>query len=189
MPQNPTDTEQHWLPAAAVMLGGSYAVARARGARNSQWCVANQTGGGADPLCHPGPVVNVPSGRLRRHRRDGECHCLTLGISGERKVVIGRPSSQAGNRPTLVSLVTSASLVNLHAYTGDLRPVHASTVFSVGQDPLDGDAAVGDEPLGAGPEGSGGLLLLVCVDLAVGEAGVVVDGGVQVTGSELVGGR
>jgi hypothetical protein len=33
---------------------------------------------------------------------------------------------------------------------------------------------------GAGPEGGGGLLLLVGEDLAAGEAGVVVDGGVDV---------
>ena len=50
----------------------------------------------------------------------------------------------------------------------------------VGQHPLDGDPGGLEEGLGAGPEGGGGLLALVGQDLAVGQAGVVVDGVVQV---------
>ncbi len=57
----------------------------------------------------------------------------------------------------------------------------------VGQDAFDDDPGTGVVGLGALPEGGGGFLLLVGQDLAVGEGGVVVDGGVDlpVTGSGL----
>ena len=51
----------------------------------------------------------------------------------------------------------------------------------VGHDPLDGDAVGGEERRGRGARNAGGgLALLVGVDLGVGQAGVVVDGGVHV---------
>jgi hypothetical protein len=55
----------------------------------------------------------------------------------------------------------------------------------VGQDPFDGDACVAEEGVGALPEAGGGLLALVGEDLAVGEAGMVVDGGVQIAVAEV----
>lgn len=51
---------------------------------------------------------------------------------------------------------------------------------AVGQDAFDGDPGLGEEGVGPLPEGDGGLFLLVGEDLAVGEAGVVVDGVVEV---------
>src|SRR5436190_9734666 len=50
----------------------------------------------------------------------------------------------------------------------------------VGQHALHGDAVGGEPVLGPGPERGGGLSGLVLVDLAVGQPGVVVDGGVDV---------
>src|SRR5690606_37172525 len=50
----------------------------------------------------------------------------------------------------------------------------------VGQYAPDGDSGVGEECLGALPERGGGVLAFVGQDLGVGQAGVVVDGGVQV---------
>ena len=50
----------------------------------------------------------------------------------------------------------------------------------VGQDPLDGDALAGEPGLGPGPEPGGGVLALIAEDLDVGQAGVVVDGVVDV---------
>lgn len=50
----------------------------------------------------------------------------------------------------------------------------------VGQDALDGDSGRGEVGVSPLPERGGGLLLLIGQDLAVGEAGVVVDGVVQV---------
>src|SRR5215475_10975152 len=45
---------------------------------------------------------------------------------------------------------------------------------------LHGDPGGGEPGAGARPEGGGGFLALISADLAVGQAGVVVDGGVQV---------
>src|SRR6202012_1859101 len=50
----------------------------------------------------------------------------------------------------------------------------------VGQDRLDGDPGGGEERLGAAPERGRGVLAFIGQDFAVGQAGVVVDGGVQV---------
>lgn len=50
----------------------------------------------------------------------------------------------------------------------------------VGQDSFDGDVVAFEEGVCAGPEGGGRLLALVGKDFAVGEAGVVVDCGVDV---------
>lgn len=50
----------------------------------------------------------------------------------------------------------------------------------VGQHALDGDPGLGEELLGAGPERGGGVLALIGEDLAVGQAGVVVDGVVEI---------
>src|SRR6201999_3658656 len=50
----------------------------------------------------------------------------------------------------------------------------------VGQDPLDGDPGGGEERVGAAPERGRGVLALVGQDFAVGQAGVIIDGGVQV---------
>jgi hypothetical protein len=49
----------------------------------------------------------------------------------------------------------------------------------VGQDALDGDPGGLEERLGAGPERGGGVFGLVGQDFGVGQAGVVVDRGVQ----------
>ena len=50
----------------------------------------------------------------------------------------------------------------------------------VGNDPLDADAVAGVERGGTGEETGAGGALLVVEDLGVGEAGVVIDGGVDV---------
>lgn len=50
----------------------------------------------------------------------------------------------------------------------------------VGQDPFDGDAVAGEKGVGTLPEGDRGVLAFVDQDLAVGEAGVVIDRGVDV---------
>ena len=57
----------------------------------------------------------------------------------------------------------------------------------VGQDPLDAvDAAGGEEGRGPAQEGCAGGGLLVGVDLAVGQAGMVIDGGVDVVEAHAV---
>ena len=63
----------------------------------------------------------------------------------------------------------------------------AVTGAVVGQYALDGDAEVGEERLCPAPESGGGLLAFVGEDLAVGQAGVVVDGGVDEAVADLRG--
>lgn len=50
----------------------------------------------------------------------------------------------------------------------------------VGQDALDGDPGLAEEVLRPGPERGGGLFLLIGEDLAVGQAGIVLNGVVEI---------
>src|SRR5690242_16255392 len=50
----------------------------------------------------------------------------------------------------------------------------------IGHDPLGGDPGGAEPGAGAVPERHGGVFALIAEDLAVGQAGVVIDGGVQV---------
>jgi hypothetical protein len=61
---------------------------------------------------------------------------------------------------------------------GGLEQAAAVADAVVGQHPSDGDAVQGEPVVGAAPEPGAGLGPLVAQDLHIGQAGVVVDGGV-----------
>ncbi|NYI03534.1 hypothetical protein FHU37_000477 [Allostreptomyces psammosilenae] len=112
---------------------------------------------------------------------------LVAGVGLEVGPFLGQGAVEAFDLAVGLGVVGAGAFVGDAAGGQDVAPAGGGVAGSVvGQDAFDGDSVSVEERAGADPEQGGGGGGLVGQDLAVGEAGVVVDGAVEVAVADAV---